>query len=144
MTTDDDYHPIQLYQKYTYPSGRVRYIPVEKIYSYELIQPNTTYLVKSLPRGGITTHHIREEIQPNYAPILSALRDFEEEACNILHEANEFKPTKILTQEELDAWAKLSSRHLVFEGISMSEFVGKLIKFLQDKINNEENNYDKL
>jgi len=130
----DDYDQIQLYQKHIYPSGRVRYIPAEKIYSYELIQPNTTYLVKSLSRGGVHTRYIREEIKPNYAPILSALIDFEEEAINILHDSNEFKPNKILTQEELDAWAKLSGTNLVFEGISMQEFVSKLIQFLEERV----------
>lgn len=97
-----DYNQIQLYQKHTYPSGRVRYIPAEKIYDYELIKPNTTYLVKSLPRGGISTRCIREELSPNYLPILSALRDFEEEALQILHDSNQFKPNKELTKEEQD------------------------------------------
>lgn len=130
----DDENQIQLYQKHTYPSGRVRYIPAEKIYDYELIQPDTTYLVKSLPRGGISTRYIREEISPNYLPILSALRDFEEEALNILHDSNQFKPNKELTKEEQEAWAKLSGRNLVFEGTSMHDLVAKLIKFLEDKI----------
>jgi hypothetical protein len=83
-----DEKQIQLYKKHIYPSGRVRYIPIEKIYDYELIQPDTTYLVKSLPRGGISTRCIREEISPNYLPILSALQDFEEEATHVLCEAN--------------------------------------------------------
>lgn len=134
-----DYHQIQLYQKITLPSGRNKYIPAERIYEYDIIKPGTSYLVQGVKSGGISTVASRKFITPEYAPILAALREFQEEALNILREANEAKSPRALTpleQKAVKAYQDVMGEKssVYFEGISMYDLIQKLIDFLESKI----------
>jgi len=145
MTNNND--QIQLYQKHIYPSGRVRYIPAEKIYDHEIIKPNIIYMVHS-HAGSTSTRYIREEVTPDYYPILTALKLFEDEAINVLSEANKAKKPRALTPLEVKAVKAYcdiigDDASVYFEGIAMTDFVRHLITFLEEKIkiNDESNNY---
>jgi len=141
----DDYQ-IQLYGKHIYPSGKVRYYPAEKIYDYDLMSPGHSYLVQHPKGGGISTRPIRQEITPDYASVLLALKELENEAARILLEADKLQPStpegNPLTEKEKEAYAAYTKvlgeeRQMWFQGISAYNLIQKLIVFLETHIEDQ-------
>jgi len=139
-------YQIQLYGKHIYPSGKVRYYPAEKIYDYDLMSPGHSYLVQHPKGGGISTRPIRQEITPDYASVLLALKELENEAARILLEADKLQPSTSegnpLTKKEKEAYAAYTKvlgeeRQMWFQGISAYNLIQKLIVFLETHIEDQ-------